>query len=77
MKGTFTQSLFFTLLRASLVLLSGLLLWLASAATSDVHIQPITFTIILLVIGSVFCLFYRSERDFGSDRGSIHHDATF
>jgi hypothetical protein len=64
MKGTFTQSLFFTLLRASLVLLSGLLLWLAAAATSDVHIQPITFTIILLVIGSVSFMFYPVLRRF-------------
>jgi hypothetical protein len=36
MKGTFTHSLFFTLLRTSLVLLSGLLLWMAAAATSDI-----------------------------------------
>jgi hypothetical protein len=57
MKGTFTQSLFFTLFRASLVLLSGLLLWVA-AATSDVHIQPITVTITLLVIGSFSFIFY-------------------
>jgi hypothetical protein len=58
MKGTFTQSLFFTLLRASLVLLSGLLLWLAAASTLDAHIQPITFVVILWVLGGVSLLFY-------------------
>ncbi len=64
MKSTFTQSLFFTLLRASLALLSGLLFWLAAAATSDVHILPITSTIILLVIGSFSFIFYPVLRRF-------------
>jgi hypothetical protein len=58
MKSTLTQSLFFTLFRTSLVLLSGLLMWLAAAATADFHILPITYVIVLLAIGNVFFLCY-------------------
>jgi Ig-like domain CHU_C associated len=60
MKSTFTQSLFFTLFRTSLVLLSGLLLWLASS--SDIHIKPINRTIILLVTVSLSFMFYLALR---------------
>jgi hypothetical protein len=64
MKGTFTQPLFFTLFRASLVLLSGLLLWVASASITTALPNPLVSLAAQLVVPGmlVFFLFYTTLR---------------